>query len=275
MTIREFKQLTKLPIKEANLLVSFVVDKSLTDILIHQDYEFSKSECLKLEKFTKRRLMGEPMAYILGEQEFCGLKFKVDKNVLIPRPETEMLVEGLIPRVKSDKNTKQLIVDTGTGSGCIAIALAHALKRKITAIDISAQALKIAKNNAKLNNVEKLIDFIKGNLLEPLSTLDFTTFDLLVCANLPYLTPSQVKNSPTIQHEPRLAQISGNDGLKHYRELFKQAKKLNAKSITLLCEIDETQKKSMSELIKKELPLAQFGIKKDLGGYDRLAIINL
>lgn len=287
MTIKELKAQSPLPIKETNLLVSFVLRKDLAFILAHPESKANKRQADKIFDLIERRAAGEPIAYLLGYQEFYSLKFHTTNSTLIPRPETELIVEEalkILARENSSTEAPIQIIDVGTGSGCIAISLAHKLCKdlnangqKIIAIDIEAKAIKLARKNALLNKVKELIDFKVGNLLEPVPqspyALHLTRY--IICANLPYLTPDQVKHSPTIQHEPEGALISGHDGLAHYRELFKQAKKLKVQSITLLCEIDDTQGLAMTALIKKELPSAQFEIKKDLSGYDRLAVINL
>lgn len=282
MTIREIKSQSSLPIKETNLLVSFVLHKDEVFILAHPECKIDKRQADKIADLIERRAAGEPIAFLLGYQEFYGLKFHTTNSTLIPRPETELLVESALSLTASQ--SLPVIIDVGTGSGCIAISLAHKLSQdliasnqKIIAIDIESKAIKLARKNAQLNKVKDLIEFKVGNLLEPLLASDSrqATRDWIICANLPYLTPEQVKHSPTIQHEPKTALVSGPDGLQHYRELFKQVKKLKAGSLTLLCEIDDTQGATMSALIKKELPQAQFEIKKDLGGYDRLAVINL
>jgi release factor glutamine methyltransferase len=285
MTIKELKSISPLPVKETNLLVSFVLHQTQVFILAHPEFKINKRQAEKINDLIERRTAGEPIAYILGYQEFFGLKFHTTNSTLIPRPETELLVEEALRITRNaERVTPTTIIDVGTGSGCIAISIAHVLNQEsriknqeILAIDIEPKAIKLARKNAHLNKVKDLIEFKVGNLLEPLSASEALIHDsnFLILANLPYLTPEQVRHSPTIQHEPATALISGSDGLKHYRELFKQAKKLGAESVTLLCEIDDTQKQSMSELIKKELPQAQFEIKKDLGGYDRLAVISI
>lgn len=286
MTIQELKTISTISIKETNILVSFVLHKDAIFILAHPEFKINKRQGEKIADLIERRSAGEPMAYLLGYQEFYGLKFYTTNSTLIPRPETELIVEEALQTARHTQQEGLLqIIDVGTGSGCIAISLAHELRKKleiteqkIIAIDIEAKAIKLARKNAQLNKVKEFLDFKIGNLLEPVLrdsqyTLHATRY--LICANLPYLTPDQVKHSPTIQHEPKSALISGHDGLEHYRELFKQVKKLKAESITLLCEIDETQKPSMTALIKKELPQGQFDIKNDLSGYPRLAIIRL
>jgi release factor glutamine methyltransferase len=291
---------------EVELLIAENLKISRADIMARPELNISKTIEKKISKQLSRLESGEPLAYILGHKEFYGLDFLVNRYTLIPRPETELMVEEAMSRV-THNSQHATIIDVGTGSGCIAITLAKHLPAschpraggdpvsavktmdplplgcasagndKVIAIDISKRALATAQKNAELNGVADKIEFMHGNLLSPLfnSKFKIQNSKLQILANLPYLTPDQVKTSPTIQREPKSALISGNDGLMHYRQLFRQAKKLNAASCTLLCEIDDTQGQTMSELIKKELPQAEFEIKKDLGGYDRLAIIEI
>ncbi|MCK4554101.1 hypothetical protein KAU19_04010, partial [Candidatus Parcubacteria bacterium] len=192
------------------------------------------------------------------------------------------------------------IIDVGAGSGCIIIALAKLLKRnlkanlkaskrlfafkfafKFLATDISSSALAVARKNAKLHNVQKNITFMNGNLLEPLiqnpKYLKHLNGPIIITANLPYLIQAQIKNSPTIQQEPKLALSAGADGLKYYRRLFKQIKRIkNQESrITILVEINPEQATKIKQLIKKELPNSKIQIKKDLAGLNRLIVIKL
>jgi release factor glutamine methyltransferase len=146
--------------------------------------------------------------------------------------------------------------------------------------DISKKALSVAKKNAKLSGVDDKIKFLQGDLLEPIlknKKLNIKNKNVIITANLPYLTAKQVKESPSIQKEPKLALIAGNDDLKYYQKLFKQIKKLNmlCASCYVLCEIDPRQTLKIKKLIKKELPQAKFEIKKDLARLDRLVVIKL
>ena len=211
--------------------------------------------------------------------------------MLVPRPETETLIE----QVKSEKlkvKSDAIIVDIGTGSGCIIITLAKELENlkskisnlKFLATDVSPDALAVAKKNVKLHGVDKKIKFLQGNLLEPiLKNKDFLIHnsEFFILANLPYLTLKQIKQSPTIQHEPRLALTAGKDGLKYYRELAKQLQgfrnllKVSETSnipISLFAEIGDMQGTEM----KKIFSFAKNkNIKKDLASHNRLFIAKL
>jgi len=274
-TIHRFTEISR---PEIEMIIAHTLKKPREFVLIFPEYKLKSHQLSKIEKLAKRRHEGESLAYLVGYKEFYGFEFLVNSHVLVPRPETELIIDEVL--AMTDKNKPSTIIDIGTGSGCIAITLAKLLNPelpiKFFAIDISRTALGVAKKNAKKLLTNKNIKFIYGNLLTPFSKLKIEPLNskIIITANLPYLTPSQIANSPSIQKEPRLALESGHDGLRHYRQLFQQVCKQNLANYTLFCEIDETQGVAMSQLIKRELPLASFEIKKDLGGYDRLAIIS-
>ncbi|PIT93447.1 peptide chain release factor N(5)-glutamine methyltransferase [Candidatus Falkowbacteria bacterium CG10_big_fil_rev_8_21_14_0_10_43_11] len=266
---------------DAELLLSFVLRKPREYVLAHPEIKLTKKQILKFYKLIAQRAKNIPLAYLTGVKEFYGREFYVDKRVLVPRPETETLIE----QVKSEKlkmKSDAIIVDIGTGSGCIIITLAKELENlkskisnlKFLATDVSLGALAVAKKNARLHGVADKIKFMRGNLLEPiLKNRTLVTYNLLFVANLPYLMPTQIKNSPTIKHEPLLALSAGKDGLKYYRQLANQLQQFNIKypniSISLFCEIDPEQSKA----IKKIFSLAKsMEIKKDLAGRNRLFI---
>jgi len=308
---------TKFPQLEAEILLSHIIKKPREYLFSHPEAELTKKQASSFWFQISERIKGMPIAYLTGEKEFYGLKFLVNKNVLVPRPETELMVEEVVKRLNgTDINT--IIIDVGTGSGCIITSLAGALifnfqffppqrdPAKAVAIfnkfsifnlprrqagfqfygtDISKKALVVAKKNAKHHNVGNKIKFINGDLLEPLiPKLKIDNCKLkIILANLPYLTPAQIKNSPTIKFDPKLALAAGPDGLKYYRRLFKQINKLSRLSgippkavakYILFCEIDPSQKTSIKRLAKRLLPPHEFTIKKDLRGHSRLVIIK-
>lgn len=304
MTILDLQKLSSLPSGETEILMAFLLDKEKEFILTHPEFIVPKNVYKKYKELEKKRLKGWSIAVLIGHKEFYGLDFYVDKNVLVPRPETEMIVEEIIDITKNCKN-KLMLIDLGTGSGAIIISSANEIKKMFPAkykktifraIDISAPALKVAKKNAILNKQAKKIKFLYGNLLKPLINKEdfnnFITNELIIAANLPYLTPNQVKHSLSIQKEPKIALVAGSNGLKYYHELLEQIKdvktvfnlnsnldtnlKSNSNSpITILCEIDPSQAKSIQALVKKYFPLAKTEIKKDLAGKNRLAIIKI
>ncbi len=277
------------PHLEAEILLSHILKKPREYLFAHPEAELNQLQITNYKLRINQRLHGEPIAYITGEKEFYGLKFFVDKNVLVPRPETELMVDAARQLAISNPPAGEAgyeltMIDIGTGSGCIIITLAKKLKDlrfkiydlRFFGTDISSKALTTAKKNAKLNGVGKNIIFSRGNLLDPILKSKILNLKsrIVILANLPYLTPTQIKNSPSIKFEPKLALSAGPDGLKYYRRLFKQIKSACLKNFVLLCEIDPSQKRSISALAKKILPPHQIEIKKDLRGHSRLAIIT-
>jgi len=191
-------------------------------LMTHLEEELPVAEAARYSRLIERRSQGEPIQYITGETEFYGLPFRVTLDVLIPRPETEHLVEKVIELAAQFKNPH--IVDVGTGSGAIAVALAHELARaqlqaQVTAIDLSSQALKIAEENARRNGIS--IRFLQGDLLAPVAGERFE----IIVSNPPYV-PSEDRASLSIEvrdHEPALALFAGEDGLEVYRRLIPAA----------------------------------------------------
>ncbi len=296
----------KNPHLDAEILLSHILKKPREFILAHPEKKLTNTQITNYKLQISRRAKGEPAAYITGHKEFYGLDFFVDKNVLIPRPETEMMVDEAL---RITDNAKHItFIDVGAGSGCIIISLLkqiinsklqitnyhrfsgippaiNIIKRrdKFLAADISKSALVIARKNAKLHNVHKKIKFLQGDLLEPIikktKSLEIRNYNLVILANLPYLTPTQIKNSASIKYEPKLALDAGKDGLKYYRRLFKQIKQLakfapNSRIFAMI-EIDPSQTKKIKLIIEKELFNAKIQIKKDLRGLNRLVICSM
>ncbi len=285
-TIEKLKRITKNPHLEAENLLSFILDKSREFILLYPETKLTIVQVNKLSSLIKKRLDGESIAYLIGTKHFYDCNFFVNKNVLVPRPETELMVDEVLSIFKKIKNnSKVTLIDIGTGSACIPISILNNTKEykniKCLAVDVSTKALEIAMKNAKKYTLEKNIIFLKGNLLKPIikSAILNLQSKIIITANLPYLTKKQIEASPSIQKEPLLALDGGENGMYYYIELFKQINHLlRARqhiSMTVLTEIDHTQIEVFKEELKSLLPIAKLKIKKDLGGYDRLAIIKI
>lgn len=253
---------------DIELLISHAIKKAREFVLAHPEFEISNTQAIKIEELIKRRLKHEPIAYILGEKEFYGLDFKVNEHTLIPRPETELIIEKVLALNPKNSN----IVDIGTGSGNIIIALAKNLqaKNKFFGIDISSKALQIAKQNAKTNKVEKKIKFLKGNLLQPLTKNKIE--NAIIIANLPYLSKKIYDATmPDVKKfEPKSALYSAEEGLAHYRKLFSQIK-FPAK---IFIEFSPEQKSSLSKLAKELFPKAKLNFHKDLAQKWRILEIS-
>lgn len=271
MTILEILKTSTLDRLETELLLAFLLKKDREFVLTHPETKLKPAIYNKFRELSKKRLANWPLAYLIDSKEFYGLNFKVSQSVLVPRPETELIVDKVLETAKSNN----LIIDLGAGSGAIIIALANKLKIKaeFIAVDISKSALAIARQNAKLNQAARKIKFYQGNLLTPIIK-QLANRDLIITANLPYLTKKQIKQSPSISREPKLALDGGVAGLKYYRELFQQLQKINYKSLQLLLEIDPGQVGKIKVLTKKYFPWAALEVRKDLRHLNRLIIIK-
>ncbi len=250
---------------DTELLLGFVLKKKKEWILANPEFNVHKNAEKRFFRLIVKRIKNYPIAYILGYKYFYGLKFKVNKHVLIPRPETETLIDEII-KLKPEKIT---ILDVGTGSGCIAISLGTKLQNvNIIASDISQKALRIAKKNARLNNT-KNIQFIKSDLLTGIENKDV---DIIV-ANLPYVKKDYKNES--IKYEPRSALYSSKDGLSHYKKLLYQIKELKFSPKYIFLEIDPDQVEILTNFTKQIFSKPIIEIKKDLNGFDRIFIIKL
>lgn len=287
---------------DLDLIISHVIKKEREFVLAHPEYKLSVKQELRIENYVQRRLKNEPLAYIIGEKEFYGLNFKVTPHTLIPRPETELMVELALEEILNAQCSMLNAIDIGTGSGNIIISLARNIKHESLnmnsvnrelrtvnyfGIDISKEALKIAKQNAKLNQVNK-IKFIHGNLLDPFlnntktTNYKLQTTPLLILANLPYLS-NEIYNACTDnvkKYEPKTALYSPDHGLAHYEKLFSQIKKILQTTSyqipdTILIEISPEQKKLLPPIIKKYFPKAKIEFKKDLAQKWRVCKIEI
>lgn len=268
---------------ELEILLSFVLKSERAFLLLNYQKEISTEDYKTYQTLKKKYNNNYPLSYITGERSFYKSTFKVNKSTLIPRPESEMIIDTVKveckkyreeKRGKEKKEDKPLatIVDIGTGSGCLIISLTKELgpDYKYYGLDISEKALEIAKINAKENKVE--VNFRVSNLLTNLPKQKGKT---ILIANLPYLTKEQVQKENSIRKEPKTALISGKDGFKDYRNLFKQiTKRTDLKNFYLIIEIDPSQSKLAKKEATKYFPLKNIEIIQDLRGKDRFAILS-
>ena len=256
---------------EAELLAMAVlgIDRARLYTLLPE--ELSENEAAALNELLERRLKREPAAYIRASREFFGLEFYVDQRVLIPRPETELLVERAIEYVtRRFPDGGGMIADIGTGSGAIAISLAkHLPKARIYAIDISPKALEVASLNCRRHSVS--VRLLEGDLLEPLPE----PVDLIV-ANLPYVAEEEMLHlhEEIRLYEPGLALEGGPDGLEVVRRLLKQAPAKLRPGGAVMLEIGSEQGEVVLEAAGKQLPEAEIKVCPDLAGLDRLLVVE-
>ena len=243
---------------DSEILLSKVLNKSREQILINLNQNMKNTEVFAFDNLINRRLEKEPIAYIINEKEFWSKKFLVNKNTLIPRPETELLVENLI---KNYKNKNISLLDVGTGSGCIIISLLSELSNSNgVGIDISSSALKIAKENALLHKVENKIKFYNKSIVN----LFNCKFDLIV-SNPPYIDTKNIKNldDDIKKYEPLIALNGGNDGLDVIKKVIYKSKEILKIDGKLAIEIGNMQ----SEKVSKELKLNNFRIEQCIKDY--------
>lgn len=278
MTIKEvikntILELKKEQIEEAYLKVRLILADILhltkEQLFLQDSKSLTQEEQQEFTEKIEQLKQGKPLQYILHHQEFMKLDFYVDENVLIPRADTENLVEEVLELCKTDSSKTYHILDLCTGSGAIAISLAHYLpKSKIIASDISEQALMVAKRNVMSNQVEHNIELVTSDVFSRIKG----KFDFIV-SNPPYI-PKEV--IPTLQkqvkHEPYLALEGGEDGLDYYRKIIEQADEFLTTEGYLCLEIGYDQKESVLNLVKETKKYSSMYAKQDLSGNDRIVI---
>lgn len=264
---------------DAGLLLSHCLGKSRTALYLIPDVE-PDAECeAQFLNFLQRREQREPLAYILGCQEFWSLDFLVSPDVLIPRPETELLLEKVIATCRDCSSSSGAFLDLCCGSGVIAIVLAKELGRKVLAVDISMGALMIARENASRHGVAHLIDFVQSDLLTAFSIAPCFS---LVVSNPPYVSKQDIKRGlqPEVdRYEPHLALDGGDKGLDIIRRIRDEVLPRMLPGADLFMEIGAEQYPDILSLYKKittyEGMFAEVGVDKDYSGHDRIFHIKL
>jgi release factor glutamine methyltransferase len=237
--------------------------------IAHPEHPLSEKEEEILVSRLTRLLEGEPLPYITAKQSFFGREFAVNPSVLIPRPETEQLVERAISAAKQ-KNNSIRIADVGTGSGCIAVTLAKEISHcSVFASDVSGAALSIAAQNAAAYGVSERVSFVQCDLLSAFSG----PFDI-VCANLPYIPRAALSQLAVTRHEPILALDGGEDGLQVISALLEDLDRIRGPRCSVFCEIEETLATQFIALIHSYFPAASVKIECDLAGRDRIGVVQ-
>ena len=252
---------------KAKILLANILNVKKEYLLIHSEEEIKQEDKIKYENCIKELIKGKPLQYITNKQEFMGLDFYVDENVLIPQPDTEILVEKAIEIAETTQKNK--ILDMCTGSGCIAISLAKKINNaQIIAVDISNNALNVANKNAINNNVENKIKFINSDMFNNIEE----KFDIIV-SNPPYIETVTInKLEIEVQNEPHLALDGGIDGLKFYKIIANNAFKYLNENGYLLLEIGYNQQNSVTQLLQDIGKYKNIETVKDLGGNYRVVI---
>ena len=270
---------------KTDLLICHILNMSKTELLLKYNQIVDQVTEESINKSLLDIINGKPIQYIINKQEFMGLEFYVDENVLIPQPDTETLVEEAIKRIYAmHKNNKQKIkiLDLCTGSGAIAISIdtyiknqieqgkMKNLKVEIVATDISEKAIEVAKRNAKLHNAN--IKFIVSDMFDKIYETDYN----LIVSNPPYIETKTIPTlSKEVQNEPHIALDGGEDGLELYRIIARQGFKYMKKEGSIIVEIGYNQKESIIQLFRKYIEYVNIKCLKDLGGNDRLVEITV
>ena len=267
---------TDTPALDASVLLAQVIAKPRTWVLAHAELNLTIEQQKQLEDSLRRLERGESFPYVLGHWEFFGMDLDITPDVLIPRPETELLVERAIAWL-GESPARRTIADVGTGSGAIAVSLAVNMPdARVLATDVSHAALEVARKNAHKFEVQHRIDFVQCDLLPGrLSSLSTEhPFDL-ICANLPYIPTETLRSLPIYGREPTLALDGGEDGLILIRRLLQIGPEWLAPNGMMLLEVESTRGGQARNLACDLFPEAAIHLHQDFAGQDRLLEINL
>jgi len=257
---------------DAEVLLMYLLGYTRAQLYARLDDSLSEAAAQEYLQLVERRAQGEPIAYITSHREFMALDFYVDQRVLIPRPETELLVEYTVKKMleKGWTSEEHPIVDVGTGSGVIAVYLALRFpKARVYATDISSEALEVAERNARHYEVQDRVVFLQGNLLEPVPTSP-----RLIVSNPPYTVLAQVEPN-VARYEPNVALDGGPKGLGIYRELLNQIKTRILRPGLIALEIGSEQANDVTNLCHYFFPNGAIEVYKDYAGLDRVIILDL
>lgn len=254
---------------DAEVLMADLLDMERINLYVKYDYPLKNNEINSYREMIKKRAQRIPVAYIIEKKEFMSLEFKIKAGVLIPRPETENLVESVIDYCQKNQLEQAQIIDVGTGSGAIAISLAHYLpKSKVVGVDISAQALKLAQQNMKKHELAQRMNILKSDLLTEFIKRKIKEIDVIV-SNPPYISQAEMRElPPEVKKEPETALAAGEDGLDYYRRLIPQAKKVLKKDGKLFLEIGYQQAAAVSDIFDNNW--SKIEIVKDYAAKDRI-----
>jgi len=257
------------PALDAQVILSHLLAQPRSWVMAHPEFQLGADSPSTLKNFIIRLNTGEPLPYILGQWEFFGMDFEISRDVLIPRPETELLVERAIAWLQKKPGSRNA-VDIGTGSGCIGIALAANVPNlRVTATDISMQALQMARRNALKHGVAARMEFLCYDLFPP-----DTEYNLIV-TNPPYIPTEKLHHLPVYGREPTLALDGGEDGLDVIRRLLLQAPERLVPGGLLLMEIEATKGPAILSLVYDIFGKADIHLHEDLSGRERILEVQV
>lgn len=271
--VRRLEASSSSPRLDAELLLAFVRGWTRLDLIAHSDEELDEESERQFESLLAERLQHVPIAYLTGVREFWGLDFEVTREVLVPRPETELVVDKALEMLAG--STEQLrVLDLGTGSGCIAVSLAKALREsraeaQVVAVDLSREALEVARRNAQRHGVHEMIEFRQSDWCAGL--IGVAPFNLIV-SNPPYIATDDTEVGPETAHEPRQALYSGPEGLDAIATILSTAGPYLRSEGVLLIEVGSRQRSDIERLVSSldEHARWQLRFHRDLAGRDRV-----
>jgi release factor glutamine methyltransferase len=254
---------------DAEVLMADLLDMERINLYVKYDYPLKSTEIDSYREMIKKRAQRIPVAYITEKKEFMSLEFAVEEGVLIPRPETENLVEAVIEYCRKEELDNPQIIDVGTGSGAIAVSLAHYLEdAKVVGVDLSAQALKVARQNMEKHELSERMSILKSDLLAEFIKRDIKGIDIIV-SNPPYISEKEMEElPPEVKNEPQTALKAGKDGLDYYRRLIPEAEKILKKGGRLFLEIGYSQAEAVYNLFGEKWKDVE--VKKDYSENDRI-----
>ncbi|MCK5259794.1 MAG: peptide chain release factor N(5)-glutamine methyltransferase [Candidatus Omnitrophica bacterium] len=259
---------------ENEWMLTSVLDCRRVDLTVNKD-ELTPAQRSRYDWMQARRIEGEPLQYVLGQCDFMGIALSVDRRALIPRPETEILVDLTIEKIRSGPKKMRNVLDIGTGSGNITVALLRYFSNmNVTALDISDDALALAIKNARANNVEERIRFLNNDMvfyMREAARLG-ERFDVII-SNPPYILTGQMAQLPVdVQREPRVALDGGNDGLRFYRSIIEHGWQLLSADGFLVMEIGDGQRGGIEEIFAQYPQYGEIKFYKDYVGTDRIVL---
>jgi len=255
---------------DAEVLMADLLDMERINLYVKYDYPLKNVEIDNYRERIKKRAQRIPVAYITEKKEFMSLEFKVKEGVLIPRPDTENLVEAVIEYCRKEELQSPQIIDVGTGSGAIAVSLAHYLEdAKVVGVDLSTEAIKVARQNMDEHELSERMSILKSDLLKEFIKREITGIDIIV-SNPPYISKSEMeKLPPEVKKEPKTALAAGEDGLAYYKKLIPQAEKVLKNGGKLFLEIGYQQAEAVKALFGSSW--VEVEVKKDYSENDRIA----
>ncbi|MGM0410482.1 MAG: peptide chain release factor N(5)-glutamine methyltransferase [Bacillota bacterium] len=263
------------PRLDAEVLLADLLGMERIKLYVNFDYPLTETELAEYRKRVVRRAKREAVSYITGHKEFMSLDFKIKKGVLIPRPETELLVENIIDYCEENELEAPNIVEVGPGSGVIMVSLGHYLENaKILGIDISKKAVEVSRENIEYHELGDRLTVNRGDLLSPLLKRNTNNVDIVV-SNPPYISDEEMENlAPEIKNEPELALKAGKDGLDLYKKLIPQAVSVLKEKGLLALEIGYDQADKVKKIIENEGNYDEIRVIKDYSGKDRMIFCN-